>query len=411
MTRTLVALSVLVFSVASASALPVRLTTVERSDLEADLQGIVGDRLSVRTGGETRAIPLAEVVGLTLAAALTPDDAGGEKGEEDRLVAVELGGDDVLVGILLDGNRDVLRIRSRLLGPVELPLDAVRTIRFLAAGDRARLSRPPAEKDGITYRHGDTLSGWIDGFGKDALRIDCVIRDGYRVPYDRVAAVHLEAEAPAPPEDLVVRLSLADGGRLTARAPRLEGEELRVRPILEGLKASTTWRVPIAALRHLTVRNGAFAHLSDTTAWKVDVVPFFPPADPALDPSEWLAPKRDRSFLGTPLRLGGRTIHRGVGVVSGTTVRVDLGKAYRWFRATVGVDDAAGPQGSVTFEVLVDGKTKWRSPLIRHGAKPVAVPRVDLKGASVLELRVGYGDDAGADVQDFADWGEAILIR
>ncbi len=78
------------------------------------------------------------------------------------------------------------------------------------------------------------------------------------------------------------------------------------------------------------------------------------------------------------------------------------------FQARVGIDDSTGRRGSVRFRVLVDGREKYVSPILRGGEKPVPV-EVDLTGAKRLELVVDYADRA--DVLDRADWLDARIVE
>lgn len=410
------ALLVLVSLAAVAMATPVRVTTVTGVPRSGTLVGLTGEEVRFETStGDVQTHKLREIVGLEFERPDDPKrlrrpDPDGEQAE--REVTVHLAGGDRLLGILADGDEDGVKLASPVLGDLDIPLDAVRDIRFAKAGERGVLSRRVGEKDSLTYRRGDTLTGWIGRFDEDALRIDCVFREDYRVPYTSIAAVHLSPEPLTPGKGLRVQLTMVDGGRLTGRSPQLTGGRLRLSPVLAGSPSGeTAWSVPLGLVRHLTVLGGAFVHLSDLEDTEVEVVPFFPTSDPMLDPKIWLAPRRDRSFLGRPLTLGGRVYHKGMGVVSGTLIRVKLDGTYRRFRATVGVDDHAGPRGSVTFEVLLDGKIRYRSNLLRTGTAPIALPAVDLGDARRLELKVGYGDEAGADVQDIANWCEPVLVK
>jgi endo-alpha-N-acetylgalactosaminidase len=78
------------------------------------------------------------------------------------------------------------------------------------------------------------------------------------------------------------------------------------------------------------------------------------------------------------------------------------------FESLVGIDDSTLGGGSVRFRVLIDGKEKFASPIIRGGDTPLPVS-VDVTGAKELELLVDYADRA--DVLDHADWLNARLIR
>jgi hypothetical protein len=74
----------------------------------------------------------------------------------------------------------------------------------------------------------------------------------------------------------------------------------------------------------------------------------------------------------------------------------------------LGIDDSTSTRGSVQFRVLVDGRERYTSPIIRGGQLPVPIS-VDIHGAGKLELVVDYADHA--DVLDHADWLNARLTR
>jgi hypothetical protein len=78
------------------------------------------------------------------------------------------------------------------------------------------------------------------------------------------------------------------------------------------------------------------------------------------------------------------------------------------FQATVGVDDRAGPLGSVTFSVIVDGEERFVSPPMSVRDTPKAID-VDVSGAKTLVLRTDFGERG--EVRDHADWVEARLVR
>ncbi|MBY0395352.1 MAG: NPCBM/NEW2 domain-containing protein, partial [Thermoleophilia bacterium] len=80
----------------------------------------------------------------------------------------------------------------------------------------------------------------------------------------------------------------------------------------------------------------------------------------------------------------------------------------RRFQATVGLDDAAGPLGSVVFKVRVDNREVVETPPMVVGDAPRALD-VDLSGASTLILQTEFGGRGG--VRDLADWVEARIIR
>jgi hypothetical protein len=164
------------------------------------------------------------------------------------------------------------------------------------------------------------------------------------------------------------------------------------------------------------VLSDRFVYLSDMTA-STDVKPFWKPV--AGDPNVLYAPRMDRSFTGRALKSGGRNWVKGLGVYSGTSMTYALDGKFTEFRASAGLDDGAGALGGVVFEIVVDGQTKWTSGFVRAASadgrgkpSPVAAPRIDVKGAKSLTLRVLSGDaDDPWPVADEADWLGAMLVR
>ncbi len=110
---------------------------------------------------------------------------------------------------------------------------------------------------------------------------------------------------------------------------------------------------------------------------------------------------------GKPLRLAGRTYSRGLYCHATSKVVVRLPAKGAEFTAVVGVDSndqTSGGRGSVRFAVEINGRTPFRSPLLREGMAVTPV-RVQLEGATEFALAV---DDGGDGIGcDQADWAEA----
>ncbi|ANZ39995.1 alpha-glucosidase [Lentzea guizhouensis] len=126
----------------------------------------------------------------------------------------------------------------------------------------------------------------------------------------------------------------------------------------------------------------------------------------------WGPVERDRSNGetsagdGAPLRIAGVTYAKGLGTHAPAEVSLYLGRGCRAFDALVGLDDETTSPGSVSFQVLGDGRLLHDSGVVRGGeaARPVAV---DTTGVRMLSLRVTDGGD-GRNF-DHADWADARL--
>lgn len=110
---------------------------------------------------------------------------------------------------------------------------------------------------------------------------------------------------------------------------------------------------------------------------------------------------------GTPIVLGRIPYAKGLGVYAPSDVRYSLGRACSGkFVADVGVDDSAGSQGSVVFQVWLDGAKVFDSGLMRGGDLRKSV-NVSVAGKNELRLVVGDGGDG--NVSDRADWAGARI--
>ncbi|WP_445521233.1 beta-galactosidase [Streptomyces sp. NEAU-174] len=108
---------------------------------------------------------------------------------------------------------------------------------------------------------------------------------------------------------------------------------------------------------------------------------------------------------GRKLSVGGTAYDKGLGVHANSQIRVHLGGGCTWFTATAGVDDEVGDNGSVSFQVVADGRSRTTSPVVRGSDGGIDID-VDVTGARWLDLLV----DGDGDVStDHADWADAKL--
>ena len=121
----------------------------------------------------------------------------------------------------------------------------------------------------------------------------------------------------------------------------------------------------------------------------------------------WDQPHAGRSVDNHPLTIHGRKFRHGVGTHALSEMHIDLHGAAEQFVSMVGVDDETMKNGTVTFEVWVDGKKVAESGRMKGGDAPKRV-QADLHGAKRLTLLVGDCDD-GIDY-DHADWAGAVLV-
>ncbi len=118
-------------------------------------------------------------------------------------------------------------------------------------------------------------------------------------------------------------------------------------------------------------------------------------------------PQAGRSIMGFPISLGGDTYTHGIGTHAPSEFLIDLKGVAQRFESFVGVDDETKNQGSVTFEIWVDGQRVADSGPMRGGDAPKRMA-VELAGARQLLLLVSDAGDGNKI--DHADWAGAALI-
>ena len=119
--------------------------------------------------------------------------------------------------------------------------------------------------------------------------------------------------------------------------------------------------------------------------------------------------RKNRSTTGGPLRLGGQTYARGLGLHSRCDLTYKLDGEYVAFVALAGIDDKAPARGSATLKVLGDGKELIEPLKLAGGAQGVPV-RCSLKGVKTLKIVVDFGDD-GTDIGDHVSLAIARLVK
>lgn len=119
--------------------------------------------------------------------------------------------------------------------------------------------------------------------------------------------------------------------------------------------------------------------------------------------------ERNRSVIGTPMRIGERSYRSGLGADSVSHVRITSPSPMARLRGWIGVDvneRTQGGAGSVVFVVKSGGTELLRSPVLRSGQAPKPLD-VSLGGARVVDLIVEDGGDGPAC--DHADWADLRL--
>jgi hypothetical protein len=120
---------------------------------------------------------------------------------------------------------------------------------------------------------------------------------------------------------------------------------------------------------------------------------------------------RDTNYSGAEISIAGKRYPKGVWTHAfNDATPADLvinivGKKFATFAADAGVESSSGG-GSVQFQVLLDGKLRAESPILRPGG--VHPFRLDVTGVQEVTLRVLNGGDGYT--ADHAAWGFARFL-
>ncbi|MEN8151464.1 MAG: NPCBM/NEW2 domain-containing protein, partial [Planctomycetota bacterium] len=369
----------------------------------AELVSIGGDSVQFKDGdadGKTRRAKLDDLVSYTRAGEATPPPH-----PRDHDVVVLLRGGDRIRGSLLPGKDEHVEVKSPIAGRLAFYVDDLAGLRFAKAWEEATekpvFDGEEQDADVFVYDSLDRIEGTYLRTLSRAVVAHTRVDDEHALDFGKLLEMRF-ADAPAPevPEGRLAEVRLTDGSRITAREISSDGKKL-VATTLRDTKVT----IALRDLLSVHQKGGRFVYLSDAEPVKTTIIPWIG------ETYAWDRPRVDRSFLDRPLRVGGEVYQKGIGVISGTSLTFRLDGKWRLFTSRVAVDDSAGDEGDVVFEVLVDGKSKYRSDTVRRtkeGGTPLRIPPVTVSGAEKITLRVHYVDDF---VMDFADWIEPMLVK
>lgn len=291
------------------------------------------------------------------------------------------------------------------LGNVNLPLRSVAEL-SAASARPTRGSAGDAQHDFIKLKTGDTIEGILSSFAPGKLQI-AVGADNTQTDIELARVDHISfggVAAPRTVPPLSARFTFITGTILTIPLEKPENFSWSISNVTFADPAGGDPHKTIAdKLVSVEVLGGRIVFLSDI--------------DPAKDEqSTYLGAKYptqvNANVVGGPLRVGGTTYARGLGVHTQSTLSYDLDGTFEALTFRPAIDDAAAPQGEANLSVSLDGKVVWHldnlKPVAPHGAAPDVVT-LPIKGVRKLEL---HAESPGKmDVLGRVDWLNIALTR
>lgn len=293
--------------------------------------------------------------------------------------------------------------RLTTLAPIKVSLESCRGLALQVSDDPfrqgiewKRLVQRDVESDVLALKNGDRVEGEFLGLTDAKFKTKTAIGEVLS-DYSAVRSLTLNPSLITVPKrgTRAIWATLMDGSILLLDDFTLKEEFVVVKSV-----SGFMFELPTAALFELRFCHERLRPLTEIAANSVSTRPLL---------GTQRQPQVNQNVLSGPLSVAGHPVAFGFGVASGTRMNWSLDGEYQLFATSVGVDDCAGAGGTVEFEILVDDRSKWRSPRLRGRDGLLRSDSISLKGAKRLSL-VTHPADHGA-VLDFADWSWPVLVK
>lgn len=317
--------------------------------------------------------------------------------KSDLLVDIVGGGQVAATKFSVDGEQ-ICHLQHPLLADFNLPLDAVRSVRFSSAKtppafDKAL--RETSEDDRVFVKVGEEvqpISGLVEKI--DEFNVVLTVDDEQRnIARDKVYGVVVALIGRPLDRTGQVQATLADGSSLWGKLTSLADGKLTL-----NVGGGSEVAIPWSSVQNFAVRSDRLVFLSDlepTTARHQPLVTLVRP---------W---QRDVSVGGRPMTIAGKSFAKGLGVASRSELAFANEGKFGLFAATIGIDGETEGRGDCVFIVAAGGKEVFRQRMTgRDAPKTISIP---IAGEEKVTLIVEPGEDL--DLADHANWCDARFVR
>ncbi len=377
----------------SLGAVPVVVTPLDGSPVTGDFVSATAEALTVISETATHAVPTREILSVKVVAPV------GAKPPEQPTTEIRLIDGSRLHFTSLKTSRQSLTLQHGALGELKFPLTQAASIRYGELQGESTdawniLLSKERKQDLVVIKKNDILDhleGVISSLDDESI---VFLLDGEEVtiPREQVfGVIYYRKPATAPKAVCQVRLN----GNDELFVKQLQAEQDQVSVVMI---SGTTIQLPWSTISELDYSQGKVVYLSSLDPRDVKYTPFF---DITWEYT------RDRNFDGQKLQLGNTVYERGLCLHSKTAITYRIGKDFRRFRATIGIDRSVSPLGDVKLTINGDGKTIYAGD-IRGADGPVPL---DLDVAAVRDLEIVVDFGADLDIADHLDLAEARIIK
>ncbi|OHB75996.1 MAG: hypothetical protein A2Z34_11045 [Planctomycetes bacterium RBG_16_59_8] len=319
---------------------------------------------------------------------------------------------EILYGKLIEKTEQGIRMSGASLGEITVPMEHLSAIHLVANQKFLPKELRPVDEDVVILTSGDRDAGVIEALNASDLVINSSRFKSQRtLKLADIAAILLAqlSPPPKPPEGLHQDVVTVDGSLLRGTITSLDNEKMAIATLLGGSR-----ELPTDRISGIFVRNGKIIWLSDIEPSNVDENANYIRLE-KHQPGDISFPyQKDKNILGGPIAIKGRGHKKGIGVHSFSSLTWPLGRKFKTFSVSAGIDDcsAGNPDfnGDVVFKVFLNGNRTavQETGNLRGGDSPRDIT-VDVSDAESLTLVVEFGGEG--NIRDYADWGSARLLK
>jgi hypothetical protein len=318
-----------------------------------------------------------------------------------------------ITAIDFEAENGTAKIKLSAEASVELPVKAIRSVRFVDANEDASALDSQWTELGNSSPSGDLLvirkKGTIDStdgiVGDITHETISFTLDGDKIDVKRpkIEGIVFAQTGVAEFPEGICTVSSASGSRYMASDIELNGDQLQITT-----PAGFKTLLAMDSVSHLDYSSGKIAYLSDLEAETFSYEPFFAPAKTVSVLGKFYNLRRDSGLENKPLKLDGQTYRKGLALHSRSVVSYRLPGKFRLFKAIVGIDDAARDRGGdVALEIKGDGKSLWKMNV--RSSEAAHALELDISGIKRLEIVADFGERQ--DIADHLDLCDAKVTK